>query len=68
MRIKLKCEYIDDKELYKAVCFAIQMMREGKRPDIANHRAALYYDVCTYDVARLTGQHSANVKNSRRKK
>jgi hypothetical protein len=49
-------DYIEDKELYKAVMFARRMIRQGTKPPIANSRAAKYYAVPVGDVARYTGQ------------
>jgi hypothetical protein len=49
-------DYIPDKTLFKAVTFALKMMREGTPPAVANTRAARYYGVEVSDVAHYTGQ------------
>jgi hypothetical protein len=49
-------DYIPDRTLYAAVMFALQMMREGVLPGIANSRAADYYGVSVGNVAHYTGQ------------
>ena len=49
-------DYIPDKTLFKAVMFARGMIRRGTRPDIANDRAAKYYEVSVSDVAHYVGQ------------
>ncbi len=48
--------YIPDKTLFKAVTFALKLMREGMRPAVAHTRAAGYYGVAVSDVAHYTGQ------------
>jgi len=64
-RIQLACGRIPDKTLFKAVVFAVHMIREGTPPYIATGRAAGYYRVKTADVAYYTGLHAARVKEAR---
>jgi hypothetical protein len=58
-------DYIPDRTLFKAVMFALRMMREGTPPAVANTRAAGYYGVAVSDVAHYTGQ--AGAAGSRRR-
>jgi hypothetical protein len=59
-------DYIPDPQLFKAVMFALQMMREGKPPAVASTVAADYYDFPVSDVAHYTGQAAGNAKKRRR--
>jgi len=63
---KYRMDYIPDKRLFKAVMFARRMMREGKKPAIANSRAAKYYRVSVSDVAQYTGQTGGRVAARRK--
>lgn len=63
-RVHLCCDRIDDKDTFKAVVFAITMMRGGTTPNIANARAARYYGVPTGNVAKFTAQHAARIRAS----
>jgi hypothetical protein len=47
--------FIKDKEMFKAVQFAISMRRDGTPPAMANYRAANYYGYETNEVAHYTG-------------
>jgi hypothetical protein len=58
-RRRYAMDYIPDKTLFKAVMFALRMMREGTPPPVANTRAADYYRVGVSDVAHYTGQAGA---------
>jgi len=49
-------DFIPDKEVYKAVMFARNMIRQGKAVSIAIRRASYYYDVDMSDVAHYVGQ------------
>ncbi len=49
-------DYISDKDTYKAVMFAVKMMREGKDKQQAIRTASRYYDVDMTDVAHYLGQ------------
>jgi hypothetical protein len=49
-------EFVPDKTLFRAVMFALRMMRKGKPPGVANTRAAQYYGVSVQAVAHYTGQ------------
>jgi hypothetical protein len=55
-RRRYTMDYIPDRTLFKAVMFALRMMREGTPPAVANTRAAGYYGVGVSDVAHYTGQ------------
>lgn len=65
-RVNLACDHIGDPELFKAVVFAVSMIRTGTAPNIANSRAAGYYHQQTSDVAYYVGQHAARLQSSRR--
>lgn len=62
----LACDYIEDTQVYRAVCCALRMMRRGESPGGANVRAARTFRVDPGEVARLTGQHAARVKEALR--
>lgn len=49
-------DFIPDKELFKAVMFARQMIKQGLRVDISCYRAATYYGFQTCEVAHYIGQ------------
>lgn len=66
MTKKYEMDFIPDKKLFKAVMFARKMMREGKKPAIANSRAAKYYSVPVSDVARYTGQTGGRIAARRK--
>jgi hypothetical protein len=65
---KYQMDYIEDKELYKAVMFARKMIRQGKKPAIANSRAAQYYRLPVSDVAKYTGQTGGRVAAAQKKR
>lgn len=65
-KVMLCCDHIDDKQVFKAVLFAIKMIRSGTPPNIANARAATYYGVAVADVAYFGGQHAARIGSSKR--
>lgn len=50
------CDYIGDKDVFKAVSFARTMIRQGVPPGLANHKAAKYYGVARSEVAKYCGQ------------
>ena len=56
----LRIPFIKDRELYKAVSFAVKMIRQGTNPGVANTRAAEYYGVAVSDVARYVGIHASH--------
>jgi hypothetical protein len=51
--------YIEDRDLFKAVKFALSMKSKGTSIPIACHRAARYYKVKIGDVARELGRTGA---------
>jgi hypothetical protein len=63
---RLCCDYIDDPQLFKAVCYSLDMIREGFDPPLAHSRAAKYYGVRIYEVARYVGQHASRIKETKR--
>ena len=65
-RVDLVCDRISNKQLFKAVVFAITMIRDGTYPSIANSRAAKYYGFSVAEVAKYVGQHSARIASSKR--
>ena len=60
-------DYIPDRQLYRAVCFARSMIRSGTHPARANWQAAKYYRVSTTDVAKHTGQVAGTSKGRRQR-
>jgi hypothetical protein len=58
-------DYIPDPTLFKAVTFALRLMREGTPPAVANTRAAGHYRVSVSDVAHYTGQAAATCSRRR---
>ena len=65
-KVELVCDHIKDRDVLKAVLFAVVMVRRGTRPNIANSRAAKYYNVKVSEVAFYSGQHAARIASSRR--
>lgn len=59
-------DYISDKDTYKAVMFACQMIREGTSPSIAIRKAAYYYETDIEDVAYYVGQRGGRKRKERR--
>lgn len=53
---RYKMDFIPDKDTYKAVQFASQMIRQWKTPSIAIRIASHYYQVDMSDVAHYVGQ------------
>ena len=49
-------DYISDKDTYRAVMFARQMIRNGTHAPIAIRKAAHYYQVDMSDVAHYVAQ------------
>lgn len=49
-------DYIPDKNLFKAVMWARNMINDGKQPGIAIRRASYRYKVDMKDVAHYVGQ------------
>jgi hypothetical protein len=64
--VMLCCDRIEDRNVLKAVFFAIKMIRSGTPPNISNSRAAKYYSVPVAEVAHFVGQHSARIGSSKR--
>lgn len=67
-KIVLACDRIADFDVYRAVCFAVAMVRRGTPPNVANARAAKYYRVPIGDVAFYSGQHAGRIAASRRER
>jgi len=63
-----KLPYIPDKELYSAVMYAINMIKEGVGVGLANYRAAKYYKFETSEVAKFVGQFLGNCRKTKPKK
>ena len=59
-------DYIDDKDLYKAVMFARKMIRDGTYPSHAIRKTSKYYKRDMGDIARYVGQCGARRANERR--
>ena len=55
-KYKYAMDYIADKNTYKAVMFACQMIREGRGPGVACRIAAHYYGVDQQDVHHYVSQ------------
>lgn len=49
-------DFIQDRDVYAAVCFAIKMIREGLPVRLAIYRASTYYEVSSSEVAHFIGQ------------
>jgi hypothetical protein len=54
------------KPVFKAVCFARVMIRDGLPVGIAVYRASRFYNVSKTEVARALGQHAARVRENGR--
>ena len=52
--------FIEDKQLFKAVMFAIHMIKEGEGYGLANYIAASYYGYETSEVAHYVGIYANN--------
>jgi len=50
--------YIDDKQLFKAVMFAITMIQNGEGYALAIYKAAKYYGYETSEVAHYVGKYA----------
>jgi hypothetical protein len=66
-RASYPMDFIPDKELFKAVMFARQMIKQGLSVDIACYRAATYYGFQTHEVAHYIGQRGGR-SNAQKKK
>lgn len=60
-------DYISDRDTFKAVMWACNMIREGASPSIAIRRASRYYGVDMSDVVHYVGQRGSRVAHERRK-
>jgi hypothetical protein len=58
-------DYIPNKQLFAAVMFARNMMRDGQYPWVANKVAARYYGFKTTAVAQYTGQVAGRINAMR---
>ena len=59
-------EYIEDKDVYKAVCYARKLKRDGMNAGLAIYKASRYYKVDSSDVAHYMGQLGGNVNSIKR--
>lgn len=64
---KYLMDWIPDKDIFRAVMFARQMIREGTYPGRAVKIAANYYKVVSGDVAHYVGQAAGTFKGRRKK-
>ena len=55
-RASSQMNFIEDKDVYAAVCFARRMIREGTNVGLAIYRASTYYEVSSSEVAHFIGQ------------
>lgn len=62
---KYYMDYIEDKDVYKAVMFARKMKQEGMSMGLAIYKAARYYGVNQQDVAHYMGQLGGNVNSAK---
>jgi hypothetical protein len=60
-------QYIQDKDVFKAVSFAAAMIKIGKPKGLSIYKAASYYNVATRDVAHYLGKRGADKSNMNRK-
>lgn len=58
-------DYIDDKDLFKAVMWARKMHRDGKDMSQAIRIASKYYDVDMSDIAHYVGQVGSRKKREK---
>ena len=65
-KIRLCCDFIKDRDLFKAVIFSVKLIRDGVDPRLAHSKAAKYYNVRLCDVAKYCGQHAVRTKENRR--
>lgn len=61
-------EYIEDKDVFKAVSFARKLYREGVPIGLAVYKASRYYHVDQTDVAHYMGQLGGNVNSIKQKR
>lgn len=59
-------DYIADRNIYKAVCFASKMIRQGRAPQRAIRIAAHYYGVDMSEVAHYVAQKGGRINAERR--
>jgi cytochrome c5 len=59
-------DWIDDKNLFRAVQFSRTMIRDGTPAQLAHWRAAKYWGVSQHDVAKYVGQIGSRIKQDRR--
>lgn len=62
---KYAMDYIEDKDVYKAVMFARKMRRDGRSAENAIRIASRYYDVDMSDVAHFMGQVGGRIRGER---
>lgn len=59
-------DYIEDKDVFRAVMFAAKLIRDGRSANNAVRIASRYYDVDMSDVAHYLGQRGARRRNEKR--
>lgn len=59
-------DFIQDRDVYRAVMFSRKLIGDGLAPPLAHARAARYYGVPISEVAKYVGQHAARIKAMRR--
>ena len=64
----LRCDYIGDSKVFRAVTFAISMIKQGKPPPLATFIAARYYKTHEDDVERYVQQHKLRSRAEREKR
>jgi hypothetical protein len=62
-RTPYRMDYIPDKQLFAAVMWAREQIREGQAPGIAIYKAANYYGYSTEDVAHYVGQEASRKRH-----
>jgi hypothetical protein len=66
--MRLYCDAINDPYLERAVIYAIELIREGYFPSVANAQAARAFGYDTRDVSQYTGQHAARIRAMRKQR
>jgi hypothetical protein len=61
-------DFIPDKNLFKAVMFARDMIRDGTPAGVAISRAARYYGYESNEVARYVGQAAGTFAHRKRRR
>ena len=67
-KYKYVMDYIDDKDTFRAVMFACEMIKQGRNYHQAVRIASRYYDVDMDDVRHYVSQRSGRIQAERRTK